>query len=46
MDISQTLGVKPLMVAELVKALPKKKEMEDLQARIDYLLKENNDVKD
>ena len=46
MDMSRTLGVQPLLVVEHIKALPKKKEMEDLQARVDCLLRGNNDLKD
>ena len=45
MDISHTLGVELLLAAEHIKMLSKKKEMEDLQARVDCLLRENNDFK-
>ena len=46
MDISRTLGVKPLNAVKHIKVLLKKKEMEDLQAQINCLLKENSDLKD
>ena len=44
-EISTELEVKPRQVVEHIKGLPKAWEMEDLQARIDYLLKENIELK-
>ena len=44
-EISAELGVEPRQVLEHIKALPKAWEMEDLRARIDYLLKENAELK-
>ena len=46
MDISRTVGVKSLSTVEHIKVLPKKKDVEDLQTRVDCLLKENNNLKD
>ena len=44
-DISKTLRVPPLAAAAHIKTLPKKQEMEDLQAWIDCLVKENGELK-
>ena len=44
-EISSELGVEPWQVVEHIKALSKAWEMEDLQAWIDYLLKENTELK-
>ena len=44
-EINAELGVEPQQVVEHIKALPKAREMEDLQARIDCLLKENAELK-
>ena len=39
-DINKTLGVPSLAIADHIKMLPKKREMEDLQAQIKCLVKE------
>ena len=44
-DISKTFGVPPFEVVDHIKMLLKKQEMEDLQARINCLVKENNELK-
>ena len=45
MDISRTLGVELLSTVEHIKALPKKKKLEDFQPKVKCFLKENNDLK-
>ena len=44
-EISSELGVEPRQVVGHIKALSKAREMEDLRARIDCLLKENAKLK-
>ena len=44
-EISAELGVEPQQVVEHIKVLPKAREMEDLRAWIDCLLKENTELK-
>ena len=44
-EINIELGVEPRQVVEHIKVLPKAREMEDLRARIDCLLKENVKLK-
>ena len=45
LEIGRELGTEPLKSLEQIRRLPKVREMEDLQARIDCLLKENADLK-
>ena len=40
LEIGRELGTQPLKSLEQIKRLPKVRETEDLQARIDYLLKD------
>ena len=44
-DINKTLRVPSLAAADHIKMLPKMQEMEDLQARMNYLVKENGELK-
>ena len=44
-EISAELGVEPKRIMQHIRALPKAREMEDLKARIDGLLKENTELK-
>ena len=45
LEIGRKLGTEPLKFLEHIRRLTKVREMEDLQARIDCLLKENADLK-
>ena len=45
LEIGRELSTEPLKSLEQIRRLPKVREMEDLQARIDCLLKENPDLK-
>ena len=44
-SISWYLDVKPRDMLDHIKALPKPQDLLDLQARVDYLLKENGELK-
>ena len=43
-EISQELNVKPWLILEHVRKLPKAQDVADLQARVDCLLKENGEL--
>ena len=45
LEIGRELGMEALKSLEQIRRLPKVREMEDLQARMDCLLKENADLK-
>ena len=44
-NISRTLGVKAMDMAKHIQTLPKPQNVANLQAWIDYLLKENGELK-
>ena len=44
-DISNYFDAEPTDVMDRIKALPKLEDLTDLQARMDYLLKENMELK-
>ena len=44
-EITAELGMEPRQMLELIKALPKAWEIEDLRAQINCLLKENAELK-
>ena len=45
LEIGRELGMELLKSLEQIRRLPKVREMDELQAQIDYLLKENADLK-
>ena len=44
-SVSLYLYVEPRYILDRIQGLPKHQELEDLQARVDYLLKENGELK-